>query len=757
VSAEIAALISLLDERLLLQATGLGGLPVAVNGELLAAPRWLADGDVLTAGTLRVRCNFAGGTLRLELEYDDSGYETLPPVEQGGDAPRIGARRSAPAATPSPRRTARLVWLALAGFALVAAWLFTARSVGIRTEPLDAVVSVDGTLPTLSIGGRFLLQPGSYRVDLSAPGHEPITAEIEVGDAPRQEWRYSLQRLPGRLVLQTPAQSLVVRIDGADVQPGADGTYAAAAGARRLEVDAPLYLPHDATVEVIGRGEQQTVVLGLVPNWADVTIESTPPGARIRVAGLDAGATPASVPVAAGTAKLELRLDGYKPWTRAVTVVAGQKLTLPPVELVEADAMLSVRSTPAGAAVTIDQRYQGDTPLDVELRSSVPHTVIVAKPGYAAATRRVEIARRGSEAINVVLEERRGLVRVVAEPADAELWVNGVSRGIANQSLELPALPQKIELRKPGYVTWSREVTPRPGQTQLVEARLLTPAEAVLAAVPATITTRFGATLRLVGPGAFTMGAPRREQGRRPNEAERAVRITRAFYLGVNEVTNREFREFKAAHTSGAEKYQELAGDSHPVVMVSWNEAASFCNWLSDREGLPQAYVVKDGRPTLSSPLNTGYRLPTEAEWEWASRWNGGGGMRRYPWGMQMPPGAESGNFADVAAQGIVPNVLATYNDGWPVTAPVGSFAASPLGFRDLGGNAAEWVSDRYTVYTPTADEVVDPLGPDQGPYHVIRGSSWRHSSVSELRQSFRDFGDQGRLDVGFRLARSVE
>jgi len=94
---------------------------------------------------------------------------------------------------------------------------------------------------------------------------------------------------------------------------------------------------------------------------------------------------------------------------------------------------------------------------------------------------------------------------------------------------------------------------------------------------------------------------------------------------------------------------------------------------------------------------------------------------------------------------------------GQPLTAPAGTFPASPLGFYDLGGNAAEWMGDYYSSDTAYPNTEVDPRGPKEGRFHVIRGSGWLHGSVRELRWAFRDFGADERLDVGFRLARAAE
>jgi formylglycine-generating enzyme required for sulfatase activity len=151
--------------------------------------------------------------------------------------------------------------------------------------------------------------------------------------------------------------------------------------------------------------------------------------------------------------------------------------------------------------------------------------------------------------------------------------------------------------------------------------------------------------------------------------------------------------------------------------------------------------------------------LPTEAEWAWAARFAGQaeGGLV-FPWGNELPPPDRSGNYADLAAADILPITLVTYNDGFPVAAPPGRFAANPVGIFDLGGNVAEWVQDFYTIEVEAPREpVVDPLGPESGQLHVIRGASWRSATVTELRLAYRSYSDMGREDVGFRIARNLE
>jgi formylglycine-generating enzyme required for sulfatase activity len=272
------------------------------------------------------------------------------------------------------------------------------------------------------------------------------------------------------------------------------------------------------------------------------------------------------------------------------------------------------------------------------------------------------------------------------------------------------------------------------------------------------VRTGAGGEIKLMPVGKYTMGSPRREPGRRANETQREVTLTRPFYLGVREVTNAEFRQFRPDHVSGVVNDRTLDQDDHPVVNVTWRDAAEFCNWLSAKDGLPAAYVQQGGELVAVSPLNTGYRLPTEAEWEWAARYDGRTATRRYPWGAALPVAPRSGNYADRTAVELLDVAIENYDDGFETTAPVGSFKPNELGLYDMGGNVAEWTNDYYTVYLDLASgPTVDPVGPAQGGSRVLRGSSWRTPSITELRLASRQ-NFEGKADyIGFRIARYAE
>ena len=121
-----------------------------------------------------------------------------------------------------------------------------------------------------------------------------------------------------------------------------------------------------------------------------------------------------------------------------------------------------------------------------------------------------------------------------------------------------------------------------------------------------------------------------------------------------------------------------------------------------------------------------------------------------------MPPNAGSGNYADISAVNMVTYSIKDYNDNYRGPAPSGTFASNALGIYDMAGNVSEWTNDYYSIELHKKI-LVDPLGPGQSDYYVVRGSNYTHGRFSELRWTFRDYGSDPRPDIGFRIARFVE
>lgn len=762
------AWIGLHEDQLFVQPAE--GAEVLYNGARVQRSTWLKPGDVVNLGAARLRFIQHEGSAVLEIDDGSSGNITAPPIVSGGarmygetdgEAEPIAAIPFRAGQSVAQRRGIQFnpVRAVLAVVALLVAavlwFIFTAVSVGIEPNPTTAKISVDGGLLAVPVGNRFLLRPGTYQVRAVEAGYTPAESKIDVTDAPDQQFNLTLEKLPGRLHIDVP-EATRVSIDGKE-RGTAPGDFELAPGRHTVSIAAARYQPFTADVDIEGLGKTQTFKPALLPAWADVSVASEPAGAQVFVDGEPRGATPLKTQILAGSHPVELRMEGFKAWTTDIQVKANEPMTLGPVRLGLPDGRLSVRSEPAGANVSIGGVYRGQTPLDVELRSDVAQSVVITQAGYEATTREVSVAPGERKTLSVPMNGVFGEISIRGQPADAQVFVDGKASGTVNQTLRLVATSHEIEVRKAGLVDFKTTVTPRPGLPQVVEATLLTAEQTRVASIPAVITTKAEQQLKLMPIGRFTAGSPRREPGRRPNEGQHDVEFKRSFYLSAQEVTNAAFRRFRPEHKSGIAGPTTLDLENQPVVAVSWESAAAYCNWLSEQEGLPLAYKREGDSYVAVKPVTTGYRLPTDAEWEWAARYSGADKFRRYPWGDSLPVAAGSGNYADYTARIVVQDVIPDYDDGFIASAPVGKFPPNPLGLYDMGGNVAEWAHDYYTVSADAKQVAVDPLGPEQGKSHVIRGSSWRQSSVTDLRLSARDFGDSARNDVGFRIARYVE
>lgn len=251
--------------------------------------------------------------------------------------------------------------------------------------------------------------------------------------------------------------------------------------------------------------------------------------------------------------------------------------------------------------------------------------------------------------------------------------------------------------------------------------------------------------LILVKGATFTMGGPADEPWRSDDEVQHEVTVS-DFYLAPTEVKRSEYHSLMGS---------EGAADDVPVTDVSWHEAIAYCNALSLKAGLEPAYAVQGQNVTWNLAAN-GYRLPTEAEWEYACRAGTTGPFNldhsisadeanyygHYPYEIE-------GNYFDQGALDVKPGV---YREE-PVASA--SFAPNAWGFYDMHGNVAEWVWDRYAAYDTSVAE--NPTGPAEGLLRVNRGGGW-NDFAKNLRSAYRASltPESSSPSVGFRVARSA-
>jgi formylglycine-generating enzyme required for sulfatase activity len=270
--------------------------------------------------------------------------------------------------------------------------------------------------------------------------------------------------------------------------------------------------------------------------------------------------------------------------------------------------------------------------------------------------------------------------------------------------------------------------------------------------------------LVLIPAGSFIMGDHKGLDDERPVHQ---VTITEPFYLGRCEVTIEQFRQFVEAanYSTDAERGNAFTGafgwnpekmefemnedyswrnagfdqsDTHPVVNVSWTDAMEFCRWLSRKEG-------RD------------YRLPTEAEWEYACR---AGTATSYSHGDYSEGLAQVANVADAVFEAQYPELkgLVKASDNYAYTSPAGSFLPNSFGLYDMHGNVWEWCADWYDPEYYAKSPVDNPAGPATGEERVYRGGGW-FNCTRGCRSASRSAGlpENRNLTLGFRVAAAAE
>lgn len=280
---------------------------------------------------------------------------------------------------------------------------------------------------------------------------------------------------------------------------------------------------------------------------------------------------------------------------------------------------------------------------------------------------------------------------------------------------------------------------------------------------PARTSVATGMKLALIKPGAFAMGSHPADTNRRGDETLHSVRITRPFYLGVMEVTQAEYQKVMdhnpswfAPKAGGEAAVRGFDTATFPVERVSWFDALAFCNALSERDAYEPHYRLDDVerkdksivRAKVTVLGGTGYRLPSEAEWEFACR---AGTETPFHYGGESY--GRSANAKGASVAGGYGGEIKGQNLGRATRC--GSYPPNAWGLWDMHGNVGEWCFDWYDNGYYAASPRVNPTGPETGAQRVWRGGSWLLEERS-CRAASRNWypPEEAKEFLGFRVAR---
>ena len=507
------------------------------------------------------------------------------------------------------------------------------------------------------------------------------------------------------LMLSVEPKNAVVYIDEQMQASDGTGEYIAALpyGEHQYRVEAGSYMP-EAGVVSIGK-EKKSLSIKLQSALASLAVNSTTPGTQIYVNDKLRGTGSWTGNLPAGMYIIEGRLDGHRSQKQSVTLAKqDQKIvTLPALEAIVGS--LDVRYKPLGAEVWLDGKQLGSSP-DLFRNILVGnHSLVIKKAGCAEYSETITLAEGETKLVSGTLQQGREIT-ISCATAGAHIFVDGTDMGASPFNGSLSFGSHKVYATAGGKRTAERTVDVPNGIGALQPLAL-----AFFDNVNKTFTVKgVKFTMVAVEGGTFTMGATSEQGSDAAGDEKPTHQVTlSSYYIGKTEVTQALWKAVMGKNPS------KFKGDNLPVENVSWDDCQEFIKKLNALTG-------------------KNFRLPTEAEWEYAAR--GGNKSRSYKY-------SGSNNIDDVA----------WYNkNSENRTHPVKTKQSNELGIYDMCGNVWEWCQDRYGDYSSATQ--TNPKGATTGSNRVNRGGS-SGSYGRYCRSSYRSYNTPGYSDkfLGLRLA----
>jgi len=601
---------------------------------------------------------------------------------------------------------------------------------------------------------------GTYKLSLRKANYYDATQSFTVSDGKPTILNLDMKPRFGNITITSePETGATITLDGVSLNQSTPYTLPKlSSGTHKVEVVKDMYEPATESFIVID-GQTASITVKLKPVFGEISI-TTNPTADIYIDKVKAGnGSLNSQRLVSGTHLLEAKKDKHSDASKTIVVQTGAKesYTLEPKPKT---GILSVSTTPMDAALYVDGVLKGQTPLFVRNLLIGDYSIQIKKDSYGTITKEVSIKESQTTELNETLPQGEQ-VTINTNPGGARIKIDGgveqntpYTGTLSYGSHTIVAVPttqgylettESISIMQGGKTTFTINLKP--------DSKNYTEASTGSAA---------GMEMVYVQGGTFTMGCtPDGDSDCGNNEKPRHSVTLSDFYMGKTEITNAQYCAFlneKGNQTEGGAEWINLSGswegekcrisksgssfyvqsgyDNYPVIYVSWYGAKAFCDWVSSKTGKT-------------------YRLPTEAQWEYAARSKGKD--YKYAWGNGNPTKSKGGNIGDETAKSKFSSwtVWSGYTDGYVYTAPVNSFGVNDIGLADMTGNVWEWCSDWYDGEYYKKSPSNNPENKTSASHRVLRGGSW-DDTPQDVRCSSRNSLSPGNRDcsIGFRLIR---
>ena len=579
-----------------------------------------------------------------------------------------------------------------------------------QISPPNATLEVNDQLWDLEEGvAQRFLDLGTYDYRVQAPNYYSDSGRVELND-PDQLQKVMVTLRPNFGWIEVKGDGVLqgahVYIDNVFLGKAPCKSNILKSGRHTVRISKKMYSPYNGTVEV-NDNETTLVAPTLTGDFAEVTLK-VDSDAEIWVNNEKKGVRSWTGPLGSGSYKVECRQANHEPslTTQEITVdMAGQTITLPAPRPIYGSLM--VESSPSSASVYIDGEAIGETPKFIQEILVGEHEIKISKNGCDDYTETVTIVKGESKQVSAKLSN--GIeIQFTCNVPNAQLEIDGQRVGPASGTYHLTYGSHSLKATADDYLdyTYSINVSETSCRSHNITMQGVLKDEETFTVNGVTF------TMKLVEGGTFDMGATS-EQANDANAGEKpANSVTLGnYYMGETEVTQALWQAVMGSNPS------HFKGDNLPVESVSWNDCQEFISKLNQKTG-------------------KSFRLPTEAEWEYAAR------------------GGKKSKGCKYAGSHAVENVAWYYNNSNKQTHNVKTKQPNELGLYDMSGNVYEWCSDWYAYEYYGNSPSTNQQGLSSGTDRVVRGGGW-HYNVGFCCVSSRHNIDPDRRDSnnGFRLA----